>query len=139
MATLKFPDGTTVQAVGLYQRREEDPMPDYGLYLDDRWQPTWNARIVAWEDFGLPANPVEAAEAICDAFARARGGQRVEIGCYAGIGRTGTVLACMAVLAGVPASEAVRWVRTHYHVLAVATPDQSAWVEWFAGHRHERS
>ena len=43
---------------------------------------------------------------------RARRGELVEIGCLGGSGRTGTVLACMAVLAGVPPAEAVDWVRT---------------------------
>ena len=138
MARVQFPDGTAVQAVGIRERRPENPDRDYGLYLDARWQPTWSADVVEWEDFGVPTHPVEAAEAICDAFARARAGQRVEIGCYAGLGRTGTVLACMAVLAGTPVSEAVKWVRTHYNVLAVVTPAQAAWVEWFANHVNRR-
>jgi len=43
------------------------------------------------------------------------------------------VLACMAVLAGVPAPEAVSWVRAAYRREAVETADQEAWVEWFAG------
>jgi hypothetical protein len=38
----------------------------------------------------------------------------------------------MAVLAGVPAEEAVTWVRQNYDVRAVETPEQEAWVRWFA-------
>jgi hypothetical protein len=56
----------------------------------------------------------------------------VEIGCQVGLGRTGTVLACMAVLAGIPDSEAVSWVREHYKAGAVETSEQEAWVRWFA-------
>lgn len=32
-----------------------------------------------------------------------------------GVGRTGTTLACIAVLDGVPAGEAAGYVRRHYH------------------------
>jgi hypothetical protein len=35
----------------------------------------------------------------------------VEIGCKGGLGRTGTALACMAILARVPISHAVIWVQ----------------------------
>src|SRR3990170_4276171 len=43
-----------------------------------------------------------------------------------------TVLACMAILAGVAAEDAVAWVRANYHAKAVETDDQSRWVLWFA-------
>jgi hypothetical protein len=42
------------------------------------------------------------------------------------------VLACMAVLAGVPPARAVAWVRASYRPEAVETADQEAWVKWFA-------
>ena len=56
----------------------------------------------------------------------------IEVGCAGGLGRTGTVLACMAVLAGVPAPDAVSWVRRNYRVGAVETPEQERWIDWFA-------
>ena len=56
----------------------------------------------------------------------------VEIGCLGGLGRTGTVLACMAVLAGVDPLDAVPWVRENYRSGAIETPDQESWVGWFA-------
>ena len=59
---------------------------------------------------------------------RARRGERVEVGCLGGHGRTGTALACLAVLAGHPAADAVAWTRTHYCPKAVETPDQEAFV-----------
>jgi len=96
------------------------------------WQPTWPAELIDWPDFGLPADPKRAAAQIDDAFARARAGQHVEIGCRAWLGRTGTVLVCMAVLAAVPADEAVEWVRSHYRPEAVEGEEQEAWVLWFA-------
>jgi protein-tyrosine phosphatase len=100
--------------------------------MDALWKPTWPAEIIEWVDRGLPSDPERAAAQITEAFARARAGERVEIGCLGGRGRTGTVLAAMAVLAGVPPTEAVRWVREHYDVEAVETREQAKWVLWFA-------
>ena len=58
-------------------------------------------------------------------------GERVEIGCAGGLGRTGTVLACMAILAGLPRDEAVKWVRAKYDPRAVETVEQQDWVRSF--------
>jgi hypothetical protein len=132
MAIVEFPDGTRVRASSISDRRVDDPERTFGLYLDGRWKPTWPASVVDWEDFGLPANPELAAQQIAEAFDRARLGGLVEVGCLGGSGRTGTVLACMAVLAGVPPAEAVAWVRAEYRPEAVETADQEAWVRWFA-------
>ena len=116
-----------------------DTEPDFGLYLDSRWEPTWPASNVDWEDFGLPRDPEAAAGQIEDAFARAKAGSCVEIGCEGGLGRTGTALACMAVLAGVPADGAVAWVRANYDARAVETDEQREWVLWFARRRDSRA
>ena len=53
---------------------------------------------------------------------------RVELGCLGGHGRTGTALACLAVLSGVPAPDATAWVRSAYCNEAVETPEQEAFV-----------
>jgi protein-tyrosine phosphatase len=131
-AEVRFPDGTVVRASSLAAREHHARWRDHGLYLEDRWQPTWPARVVAWPDFGLPLDDDDAVDAIRDAFERARAGGRVEVGCAGGLGRTGTVLACMATLAGVDAHEAVGWVRRHYHADAVETPEQERWICDFA-------
>lgn len=47
---------------------------------------------------------------------------------WGGRGRTGTALACLAVLDGVPHREAVAYVREHYCVHAVETPWQRRFV-----------
>jgi hypothetical protein len=132
VAIVRFPDGTRVRASSISDRRVDDPERAYGLYLDPRWEPSWPATLVDWEDFGLPENPQLAAQQIADAFGRAQQGGLVEIGCLGGSGRTGTVIACMAVLAGVPEAEAVAWVRAEYQPSAVETAEQEAWVRWFA-------
>lgn len=85
--------------------------------------------MLDWPDFGVPRDTQLAVEAIRAAFERARRGETVEIACVGGHGRTGTVLACMAVLAGVPVEEAVAWVRSTYCVRAVQEPSQQYWVE----------
>lgn len=133
MAIVTFPDGSRVRASSLDERNPDDPERAFGLYLDSRWQPTWPAEVVTWPDFGLPDEPGAAARQIAAAFRRAQNGELVEVGCLGGSGRTGTVLACMAVLAGVPGNEAVAWVRSAYRPQAVETAEQEAWVQWFAG------
>ena len=127
-----FPDGTRVHASSLYDRDEHWSARDFGLYLDPRWTPSWPAEIIDWPDFGLPPDGARAASQIRAAFSRAKAGEVVEVGCLGGLGRTGTVLACMAVLAGVDFSEAVAWVRENYRSGAIETPDQERWVAWFA-------
>ena len=131
MASVVFPDGSRIRASSIVERRANDPDRMYGLYADARWEPTWPSDVIAWRDFGLPEDSELAARQIVHAFARARRGELVEVGCWGGIGRTGTVLACMAVLSGVLASDAVEWVRTAYRADAVETPDQEQWVLWF--------
>lgn len=80
----------------------------------------------------VPLDHDDAIKAIVGAFEHARAGGHVEVGCAGGMGRTGTVLASMAVLAGVDAQEAVGWVRRHYHADAVETAEQERWIWEFA-------
>jgi hypothetical protein len=127
-----FPDGTCVRASSISERDEAAGLRDFGLYMDERWAPAWPAETIDWPDFGLPPDGGRAAAQISDAFARAKSGQVVEVGCLGGLGRTGTVLACMAVLAGVDSAEAVVWVRENYRPGAIETADQERWVTWFA-------
>jgi hypothetical protein len=130
--TVVFPDGTRVLASGWLQRRTGEPTPDFGLYLDAQWTPTWPNVMLDWPDFGVPHNQATADERIRGAFDRARAGQRVEVACIGGHGRTGTVLACMAILAGVPPAEAVSWVRGAYCPRAVQEPSQQYWIDRYA-------
>lgn len=133
MAELRLPDGNIVRGCSLAERRPDDPERSFGLYLDPRWEPDWPAELIDWPDFGLPADPERAKAQITDAYRRIRAGELVEVGCLGGRGRTGTVLACLAVLCGLPARAAVEYVRNHYHPSAVETAAQERWVAWFAG------
>lgn len=80
-----------------------------------------------WPDFRTPRDTADAVEALRTAHERAHT-ERVEIACGGGVGRTGTALAYLAILSGVQAHDAVRWVREHYHPRAVETPWQRRWV-----------
>ena len=125
-----LPDGTKFTAASFDPR---DPysrhlLPDFGLYLDSRWQPPWDHAHIDWPDFGLPDDPFVVHRSLSAFRNRARSGERVEVGCLGGHGRTGTALACLAVLAGHPAGDAVNWVRAHYCSRAVETPEQEAFV-----------
>jgi protein-tyrosine phosphatase len=56
----------------------------------------------------------------------------VEFACGGGRGRTGTALACLAVLDGIPADQAVDFVRRNFDRHAVETPWQKRYVRRFA-------
>jgi protein-tyrosine phosphatase len=95
------------------------------------FRPVWTWQRIDWPDFALPSDTPSAVGAIKDTYARIRLGERVEIACGGGIGRTGTVLACLAILAGEHGGEAVEWVRENYHPKAVETAKQAVWVQRF--------
>jgi len=129
---VEYPDGTTVYAsASAFHWVDPSAMThDVGLWLDESWSNY--GEVIDWPDGGAPRDWEDARTRIRQAFADARGGARVEVGCIAAHGRTGTVLACFAILAGVPADQAIEWVRDHYCSKAVETGPQERWIEWFA-------
>ncbi|MGY1593825.1 protein-tyrosine phosphatase family protein [Geodermatophilus sp. SYSU D00708] len=90
--------------------------------------PAWPARRVRWPDFWVPLDRADVLDALREALERARAGERVEVACRGGVGRTGTALAALAVLDGLPADAAVAWVRRCHHPRAVETPWQRRWL-----------
>lgn len=123
-----FPGGRSVRGRGL---RDGPPRehPDFGVYLtgSTHREAGWESRWVRWPDFWLPHSTDEAVAAVREAYERA-GSERVEIACKGGTGRTGTALALMACMSGVPPRDAVAWVRRHYRPRAVETPWQRRWI-----------
>lgn len=128
-----LPDGTEVIAVsfGSADPYAREVAPDFGLYLDKRWHPPWPDEFFDWPDFGVPDDPASVVAALESLRERARAGQRVEIGCYGAHGRTGTALACLAILCGHPPHEAVSWVRAAHCERAVENDLQEAFVRDF--------
>lgn len=127
---VELPDGRTVRCRGLRTPLPADAEPaEVGYYLLGR-QPHrqgWETRWIRWRDFRVPADPTAALRSLREAHERAAS-ERVELACGGGVGRTGTALAVLAVLSGVPAERAVAWVREHHHPRAVETPWQRRWV-----------
>ena len=137
VGAITLPDGTGVRGRGRRAELPPGPVPEFGLYLgtSGQFRPEWPADWIDWPDFRVPRDPPGAAASIVDASERARSGLRVEVACGGGTGRTGTVIACMAVLAGHPVDEAVAWTRRTYRRHAVETPGQRRWIRWFAEQR----
>lgn len=129
---LRLPSGRLVRGRGLARPLPEGPRPQFALYLLGKEPPVtaWDAVWVRWPDFRLPADRPAFAAALREAWTRAET-ERVEIACHGGHGRTGTALACLAVLDGVPAAEAVAFVRAGYSPKAVETPWQRRFASRF--------
>jgi hypothetical protein len=125
---LALPSGRRVRGRGLRSSDPRDP-PEFAVYLLGRppnpfpWPYVW----VRWPDFRLPRDHDSAAAALRDLWSRAPG-QRVEVACAGGRGRTGTALALLAVMDGVAPDEAVSFVRAGYDRRAVETPWQRRYV-----------
>jgi hypothetical protein len=130
---LLLPSGRLVRGRGLRRPLPAGPAPTFGVYLLGTPPPAvgWETRWVRWRDFWLPSDRTSARRILGEAWQRAAA-DRVEIACWGGRGRTGTALACLAILDGVPPGEAVAFVRRRYHPRAVETPWQKRYVRSFA-------
>lgn len=134
---LTLPSGRTVRGRGLSTDPDAAPDPDFGLYLlasPPPGTPPWAHTWIEWTDFGLPVDPAAAHVALRDAWQRAAR-ERVEVACLGGLGRTGTALACLAVLDGLSADAAIALVRDRYDVRAIETPEQLEFISDFADGR----
>lgn len=129
---LRLPSGRLVRGRGLRRPLPDGASPGFGVYLLGRTPPpvAWESRWLRWPDFWLPSDRDQARETLREVWERAAT-ERVEVACGGGRGRTGTALACLAVLDGVPAEEAVAFVRRHYDRHAVETPWQRRYVRGF--------
>ncbi|MBM7807976.1 hypothetical protein JOD57_003813 [Geodermatophilus bullaregiensis] len=129
---LVLPSGRRVRGRGLRAPLPDGPLPAFGVYLLGRPPPAlgWDSRWVRWPDFRLPSAPDDLRAALAEAWQRSAG-ERVELACGGGTGRTGTALACLAVLDGVPATDAVAYVRRRYRPRAVETRRQARFVATF--------
>ncbi|WP_322781195.1 protein-tyrosine phosphatase family protein [Frankia sp. Cas4] len=129
---LRLPSGRIVRGRGLRVPLPAGPVPTFALHLLGQEAPpvVWESRWLRWPDFWLPSDRTATVDALREAWIRAEA-ERVEVACAGGYGRTGTALACLAVLDGVPAREAVAYVRERYSPRAVETPWQRRFVSRF--------
>lgn len=92
-------------------------------------------RIERWPmPDGRPPATVAEMRRIVEAIHQARVAGDVAIACMGGVGRTGTVAACVLVDAGWTPADAIAEVRRVRHPTAVETEEQVAFVETFASH-----
>jgi hypothetical protein len=138
VGAFQLPDGSWVRGRGLRRPAPDGESPDFGLYLGSRrlrdrhdpalpWRRTW----IDWPDFLLPRDHDQAVRHIRALHEQAQSGAAVEVACGGGVGRTGTVIACLAILAGLEPADATAWTRQHHHPRAVETPWQRRWVTRF--------
>lgn len=132
---IQLPDGSWIRGRGLRHSLPAAATPEHGLYLGSarlrrRHEDglCWPHRWIDWPDFLLPRDSERAVHLIRELGGLARAGRQVEVACGGGIGRTGTVMACLALLAGLSPVDAVAWTRTNYHPRAIETPWQRRWV-----------
>src|SRR6266851_524002 len=128
---LRLPSGRLVRGRGLRRALPPGPGPTFAVYLLSKPPPAvaWEAHWVRWPDFWLPGDQAHARKVLHQAWERALT-ERVEIACPGGRGRTGTALACLAIIDGLPPEQAVAFVRQHYDPHAVETP----WQKRYAAH-----
>ena len=122
---VRLPGGALVRG-----RRLSDPASpaDSALVLGGGPLPSWPHRRLRWPDFWVPLDRADALDALREVRQRAAAGERVEVACRGGVGRTGTALAALAVLDGLAPRDAVAWARREYHTRAVETPWQRRWL-----------
>lgn len=132
---LVLPSGRVVRGRALREPVPAALSPEFGLYLlgHEPEPMSWPSRWLQWRDFWLPSDRGAARDALTDLWRRAAE-QRVEVACGGGRGRTGTALACLAVLDGVSADQAIAFVRQHYHKRAVET----IWQRWYVARFNAR-
>ena len=128
----RLPSSRLVRGRGLNRPLAAGPVPTFALYLLGHEPPPvpWEARWLRWPDFWLPSDRAATADALREIWGRAET-DRAEIACGGGYGRTGTALACLAVLDGLPGRQAIAYVRENYASHAVETPWQRRFVARF--------
>lgn len=127
---VKLPDGTPIMCSSQHTRKADDETrPQIGCYMASGWSPEWVSYYLNWTDHGVPKVPdADVLWLIDTLLSMARAGTVVEIGCIGGHGRTGSLLAIMALKAGITdAKAAMDFVWKDYCKEAIESTKQ----EWY--------
>lgn len=107
-------------------------------FLDDVRAAGLESLHFAILDGGAPHDLSATDSFVTDLRARITGGQKVGLHCLAGLGRTGTMAACVLIRGGATYHEAIRIVRTARSPRAIETALQEAFIstyyEWVRHH-----
>lgn len=125
-----MPSGDTIYCSSSMSanQRSENERPNFGIYFYSGVTPVTLAFYINWPDHNIPTIPInDVVHAAREGLRLAKEGSKVEIGCFGGHGRTGTFLAVMALLQGVPGPEAKDWVHDNYCEFAIEGKQQ----EWY--------
>jgi len=127
-------EGLTILCSSEFRRKDNESVPDFGCYMYSGWDPSrWMSYYLPWQDFGLPKVPMVTVIGVVDELIeKIRAGLTVEIGCMGGHGRTGSLLALIAVRLGSTASEAIRFVHNDYCHHAIEGEKQEWYIHQFA-------
>lgn len=108
------------------KERHEIPIPELKKWAD--YHQKFTEVLLDWPDYGEVSLPFGFWQDMYKYITENK--KRLLVVCTGGHGRTGTALACLLVMSGLNAKDAVEWLRTNYCKDAVETTVQFKYIEY---------